>query len=149
MTCTQIAYVTHAQRRALELMPLGECELRSKGVRSFTLKRLRDAGLCFFGFTSERWQTTEVGRIALDEARKLAPQPCGGQLHPTRLGRPGDSVACPSCGKAVTLRRPFNGNNTGWVQVPRHNRASPAKAERNAYFAEWESNIAKTAGSAA
>jgi hypothetical protein len=48
------------------------------------------------------------------------PAQCGGQLQPSSLGRPGDCVACPFCGKAVKLRRPFNGNNTGWVQVPRH-----------------------------
>lgn len=48
--------------------------------------------------------------------------PCGGQLYPTRLGRFGTSVPCPVCGKTVKLRMPFNGNQTGWVQVPRHNR---------------------------
>lgn len=55
---------------------------------------------------------------------------CGGTLHPAKLGRVGERVPCPTCGKPVKLRRPFNGCNTGWVQVPQHKRADAKWCEK-------------------
>ena len=54
-------------------------------------------------------------------------QKCGGRLYPAKLGKSGDRVPCPRCGKPVTLRMPFNGHQTLWVQVPMHTAAQAAK----------------------
>lgn len=74
--------MTDAQLRAFELLPIAASELRSNRIRPGTLERMRDAGLCFYRFTGDRWESTELGRIAAKAARERAKH----RLEPSRCG---------------------------------------------------------------
>lgn len=111
-----------AQRLVLEDMNDKASLWRFQGRYKVTFRSLLNKGLIVFNNTSAQHEITDSGRAALSSEDT---QRCGGQLRSSALGNPGDRVACPYCKKQVTLRRPFNGHITGWVQVPMHNRLQP------------------------
>lgn len=97
---------------------------RFQGRYKVTFRALVRKGL--ISFTGTQYEITDAGRAAIDGG---ALPKCGGRLHAAKLGNPGDRVPCPVCGKAVTLRAPFNGHQTLWVQVPMHTAAHRAAAQ--------------------
>lgn len=113
--------LTNAQKLVLHDMEDKTSLWRFQSRFKVTLRALQRKGV--IAFNGSQYEITGVGRAALNGD---SPQKCGGGLHSTQLGNPGDRTPCPRCGKLVTLRMPFNGHQTMWVQVPRHTAAQSA-----------------------